>query len=189
MCTVFIICDLTLKSSVKFREKKLGMQWFGFYLWFWIVGLIQNLINFLKGAGGPDDEENRWPPWLKPLLKERFFVQCKLHADSHKSECNMYCLDCMNGALCSLCLNYHKDHRAIQVCYSHWIHQCFVIFTVVVFSCCSFTLWHIYCVPVIVVRKTITFPFDLVLLLFSISTQPIIHKFPFIVCNHHAPMV
>ncbi|KAI9070701.1 hypothetical protein K1719_017623 [Acacia pycnantha] len=67
------------------------------------------------GAGGPDDEDNRWPPWLKPLLKESFFVQCKFHADSHKSECNMYCLDCMNGALCSLCLAHHKDHRAIQI--------------------------------------------------------------------------
>lgn len=64
---------------------------------------------------GPDEEENRWPPWLKPLLKEQFFVHCKSHADSHKSECNMYCLDCMNGALCSLCLTHHKDHRAIQI--------------------------------------------------------------------------
>ncbi|KAL7149916.1 hypothetical protein ABFS83_05G073200 [Erythranthe nasuta] len=64
---------------------------------------------------GPDEEENRWPPWLKALLKEQFFVQCKYHADSHKSECNMYCLDCINGPLCSLCLSHHKDHRAIQI--------------------------------------------------------------------------
>ncbi|GFQ01473.1 hypothetical protein PHJA_002291200 [Phtheirospermum japonicum] len=62
-----------------------------------------------------DEEDTRWPPWLKPLLKEQFFVHCKFHADSHKSECNMYCLDCMNGPLCSLCLAYHKDHRAIQI--------------------------------------------------------------------------
>lgn len=64
---------------------------------------------------GPDEEDNRWPPWLRPLLRESFFVQCKLHADSHKSECNMYCLDCTNGAFCSLCLAYHKDHRVIQI--------------------------------------------------------------------------
>ncbi|CAN4097838.1 unnamed protein product [Withania somnifera] len=64
---------------------------------------------------GPDEEDNRWPPWLKPLLRERFFVQCKLHADSHKSECNMYCLDCVNAPLCSLCLAHHKDHHLIQI--------------------------------------------------------------------------
>jgi hypothetical protein len=27
----------------------------------------------------------------------------------------MYCLDCMNSALCSQCLAYHRDHHAIQV--------------------------------------------------------------------------
>ncbi|MED6218062.1 hypothetical protein PIB30_023441 [Stylosanthes scabra] len=62
-----------------------------------------------------NEDENKWPAWLKPLLKTSFFVQCKVHADSHKSECNMYCLDCMNGALCSACLASHRDHRAIQI--------------------------------------------------------------------------
>ncbi|KAJ0981375.1 hypothetical protein J5N97_009630 [Dioscorea zingiberensis] len=27
----------------------------------------------------------------------------------------MYCLDCKNGALCSSCLVYHRNHRAIQI--------------------------------------------------------------------------
>ncbi|KAK7855685.1 protein RGF1 INDUCIBLE TRANSCRIPTION FACTOR 1-like [Quercus suber] len=70
------------------------------------------------GGGFDDDdgvENNKWPLWLRPLLQTSFFVQCKVHADSHKSECNMYCLDCMNGALCSLCLGSHRDHRAIQI--------------------------------------------------------------------------
>ncbi|KAJ0777794.1 putative transcription repressor PLATZ family [Helianthus annuus] len=61
------------------------------------------------------EDEEKWPQWLKPLLRESFFVQCKLHADSHKSECNMYCLDCVNGALCSVCLHLHEDHRVIQI--------------------------------------------------------------------------
>ncbi|XP_042386575.1 protein RGF1 INDUCIBLE TRANSCRIPTION FACTOR 1-like [Zingiber officinale] len=67
----------------------------------------------MDSAGGP--EVGRWPAWLRPLLSTSFFVQCKLHADSHKSECNMYCLDCMNGALCSVCLAQHGGHCAIQI--------------------------------------------------------------------------
>ncbi|CAL9089331.1 unnamed protein product [Musa textilis] len=73
----------------------------------------------IMGAGGKEEEaeeeEEQWPPWLRPLLSTSFFVQCKLHADAHRSECNMYCLDCMNGALCSLCLARHRDHRSIQI--------------------------------------------------------------------------
>ncbi|KAJ3681711.1 hypothetical protein LUZ60_014284 [Juncus effusus] len=68
-----------------------------------------------KNRKSTDSEDERWPRWLKPLLNTHFFVQCKQHADSHKSECNMYCLDCMNGALCSVCLSNHRDHRAIQI--------------------------------------------------------------------------
>lgn len=82
---------------------------------------IKPSIRRIMGAGGSPDyvddhkEDIEWPPWLHTLLQASFFVQCKLHADAHKSECNMYCLDCMNGALCSVCLSHHKDHRAIQI--------------------------------------------------------------------------
>ncbi|CAK9160644.1 unnamed protein product [Ilex paraguariensis] len=67
---------------------------------------------------GVDEEvdDKEWPSWLRPLLRTSFFGQCSVHANAHKSECNMYCLDCMNGALCSLCLlTFHTHHRAIQI--------------------------------------------------------------------------
>ncbi|CAH8390934.1 unnamed protein product [Eruca vesicaria subsp. sativa] len=69
----------------------------------------------IMGGGEPEEGENQWPPWLIPLLKEHFFGQCNFHLNSPKNECNMYCLDCTNGSLCSLCLEHHKDHRTIQI--------------------------------------------------------------------------
>ncbi|KAL8095545.1 protein RGF1 INDUCIBLE TRANSCRIPTION FACTOR 1-like [Apium graveolens] len=69
----------------------------------------------LGNQNGVKEDDSKWPPWLKPLLGTRFFGQCKNHPSAHKSECNMYCLDCINGALCSICLSSHKDHRAIQI--------------------------------------------------------------------------
>jgi len=55
------------------------------------------------------------PPWLKPMLRASYFNPCSIHGDSNKSECNMFCLDCMGTALCSYCLINHKDHRVVQI--------------------------------------------------------------------------
>ncbi|KAJ4966941.1 hypothetical protein NE237_018790 [Protea cynaroides] len=55
------------------------------------------------------------PMWLKPMLKANYFIPCRIHGDSSKSECNMYCLDCMGNALCSYCLINHRDHRVVQI--------------------------------------------------------------------------
>lgn len=69
------------------------------------------MVSPIGGMGN----EGISPPWLKPLLKANYFVPCPSHGVSSKSECNMYCLDCMGNALCSYCLIHHKDHHVIQV--------------------------------------------------------------------------
>eukprot|EP00258_Populus_trichocarpa_P004738 XP_002307009.3 uncharacterized protein LOC7485674 isoform X1 [Populus trichocarpa] len=55
------------------------------------------------------------PPWLIPMLRASYFIPCGVHGESNKSECNMFCLDCMGNAFCSYCLIYHKDHRVVQI--------------------------------------------------------------------------
>ncbi|GFQ00279.1 hypothetical protein PHJA_002171900 [Phtheirospermum japonicum] len=61
------------------------------------------------------NEEKMGPPWLKPMLKADYFTPCATHLDSHKSECNLFCLDCMGNAFCSYCLVQHKNHRVLQI--------------------------------------------------------------------------
>ncbi|XP_031406933.1 uncharacterized protein LOC116215382 [Punica granatum] len=60
-------------------------------------------------------EEDIGPPWLKPLLRASYFTPCPVHGVSAKSECNMFCLDCMGNALCSYCLVHHRDHHLLQI--------------------------------------------------------------------------
>ncbi|KAI3427739.1 uncharacterized protein J3R85_009157 [Psidium guajava] len=54
-------------------------------------------------------------PWLKPMLRASYFLPCPVHGVSNKSECNMFCLDCAGNALCSYCLDDHRDHRVVQI--------------------------------------------------------------------------
>ncbi|WOK95403.1 hypothetical protein Cni_G04110 [Canna indica] len=60
-------------------------------------------------------KQEKGPPWLRPLLRTSFFVPCEVHGDSYRSECNLYCLECMGSALCSYCLSVHRDHQVIQI--------------------------------------------------------------------------
>ncbi|KAK1284707.1 hypothetical protein QJS10_CPB21g00294 [Acorus calamus] len=56
------------------------------------------------------------PPWLEPLLSSTFFTVCRVHGDSTRSECNMYCLDCAGDPFCYYCRSSrHADHRVIQI--------------------------------------------------------------------------
>lgn len=59
--------------------------------------------------------EGMGPPWLKPMLKADYFVPCAIHLDSNKSECNLFCLDCMGNSFCSYCLIHHSNHRVLQI--------------------------------------------------------------------------
>lgn len=59
--------------------------------------------------------EDFGPPWLKPLLRADYFIPCEIHVDSNKSECNLFCLDCMGNAFCNYCSIHHKDHRLVQI--------------------------------------------------------------------------
>ncbi|KAH9694116.1 platz transcription factor family protein [Citrus sinensis] len=60
-------------------------------------------------------DDDMGPQWLKPMLRASYFIPCVVHGDSNKSECNMFCLDCMGNAFCSYCLINHKDHRVVQI--------------------------------------------------------------------------
>ncbi|XP_028784631.1 uncharacterized protein LOC114744583 [Neltuma alba] len=64
---------------------------------------------------GNFEKNDMVPSWLKPMLRADYFVPCSIHGDSNKSECNMFCLDCMGNALCSYCLIHHRDHRVVQI--------------------------------------------------------------------------
>ncbi|KAM5584306.1 protein RGF1 INDUCIBLE TRANSCRIPTION FACTOR 1 [Rosa sericea] len=72
-------------------------------------------VTFL-GSNLKQEEEMLVPSWLESLLSTAFFSICPAHRDAPRSECNMYCLDCHNGAFCFYCRSSrHKDHQVIQI--------------------------------------------------------------------------
>ncbi|KAM1419926.1 hypothetical protein ACFXTO_023405 [Malus domestica] len=72
-------------------------------------------FNSTDGANGSEEDDAICPAWLKPMLRAHYFVHCEIHGDSNKSECNMFCLDCVGDAICPYCLIHHKDHRVVQI--------------------------------------------------------------------------
>ena len=101
-------------DQANFRFLCIKFMWLIFLLNVILYPLIQvsPKANFYECDMGPT--------WLKPMLKANYFVTCPSHGDSNKSECNMFCLDCVGNALCSYCLIHHKDHRVVQVCFNNF---------------------------------------------------------------------
>eukprot|EP00240_Pyramimonas_obovata_P014933 CAMPEP_0118932980 /NCGR_PEP_ID=MMETSP1169-20130426/10853_1 /TAXON_ID=36882 /ORGANISM="Pyramimonas obovata, Strain CCMP722" /LENGTH=210 /DNA_ID=CAMNT_0006875689 /DNA_START=246 /DNA_END=878 /DNA_ORIENTATION=+ len=55
------------------------------------------------------------PRWVEPLLSQKFFNTCTIHASMKKNECNNYCVDCISSGLCQHCLHEHQGHRTLQI--------------------------------------------------------------------------
>jgi hypothetical protein len=62
-----------------------------------------------------DTSLSEGPLWLKPLLKAYFFATCAVHGVSAKSECNLFCFNCMGDGICASCAADHKDHHVVQI--------------------------------------------------------------------------
>ncbi|KAK4787291.1 hypothetical protein SAY86_011124 [Trapa natans] len=69
------------------------------------------MVSSIKGMGSAE----MGPPWLIPMLRADYFVPCSIHGDSHKSECNLFCFDCIGDAFCSFCLVNHRGHDVVQI--------------------------------------------------------------------------
>ncbi|PIA42538.1 hypothetical protein AQUCO_02000173v1 [Aquilegia coerulea] len=84
------------------------------------IGLLQKPPAVLHEAVSPmlsveKDDNDLGVPWLKPMIKANYYIPCEVHADMSKSECNMFCVDCMGNPFCSHCLVHHKDHHIVKI--------------------------------------------------------------------------
>lgn len=77
-------------------------------------GLITQGPGMAEGV--VDTQLSEGPLWLKPLLKADFFATCAVHGVSAKSECNLFCFNCMGDGICASCAAAdHKDHHVVQI--------------------------------------------------------------------------
>lgn len=136
----------SLYNHIIKRERRQYGKWFVWVglcqdFWVWctlicIFNIAQRMtIRLSTGEGEGEGErerggEEKRAAWLKPLLETSFFMDCKIHGNSGRSiRCNIYCLDCIVGALCSYCVADHKRHNVVQVIYYifllcialHWV--------------------------------------------------------------------